>query len=162
MLSMYFIKKYRFDHEDAVEVAESDEQKARYDKYVPRKTIITCISLFLMFGIMTENMYMDFAPTFYQFCDAHLTASQASRIFGIMAIALALGRFISIFLAMKLKPWHMIAGQSAIVLTGFVFQYFASGSYTLLLASSLTICFGYSSIFICKFLYVLIFYHAHN
>ena len=154
MMTMYFIKPYYFDHDTGLEVADTEEDKARYKKYVPTKTIIVCISLYLGFGIMGENMYMDFAPTFYQYCDAKLPASKASQMFGIIAIALTVGRGLSVFVAMKLEPWHMISYQSVIVFCGYIFQYFGQGNYKLLLASSLLICFGYSSIFICLFSFV--------
>ncbi|CAG2166655.1 unnamed protein product [Oppiella nova] len=154
MLLMYCTKKYHFNHDSKIEVAITPEQKARHKQYVPSKTIIVCISIFLAFGIMSENMYMDFAPTFYQFCPAKLSASQASELFSIIGIALTTGRGLSVFVAMYLKPHHMIAYQSAIVFAGYIFQYFGQGDYNLLLASSIVICFGYSSIFICLFSFV--------
>ena len=48
----------------------------------------------------------------------------------------------------------MIAYQSVIVFAGYIFQYFGQGQYNTLLASSIIICFGYSSIFICLFSFV--------
>ena len=151
---MFVLKKYKYDHDSKIEVVVTEEQKARHDKYVPSKTIIICISIYLAFGIMSENMYMDFAPTFYQYCDAKLTAAQASQLFSIIAIGLTVGRGLSVFIAMYLKPWHMIAYQSVIVFCGYIFQYFGQHDYTLLLISSVIICFGYSSIFICLFSFV--------
>ena len=154
MLSMYVIKKYHYNNDSQIEVAVTEEQKARHKEYVPSKTIIICISLFLAFGIMSENMYMDFAPTFYQYCPAKLSAAEASEMFSEIAIALTVGRGLSVLIAMYLKPWHMITYQSVIVFCGYIFQYFAQNDKTLLLISSLIICFGYSSIFICLFSFV--------
>ena len=154
MLLMYVFRRYNYDHDSKIEVVTTEEQKARHAKYVPSKTIIVCISIFFAFGIMSEIMYMDFAPTFYQYCEARLTAAQASELFSMIAIALSTGRCLSIFIAMYLKPWHMIAYQSVIVFCGYVFQYFGQHDYTLLLISSVIICFGYSSIFICLYSFV--------
>ncbi|CAG2109548.1 unnamed protein product, partial [Medioppia subpectinata] len=118
MLAMYAIKKYHFNHDSKIEVVTTEEQKARHKRYVPSKTIIVCTSLYLAFGIMSENMYMDFAPTFYQFSPVKLTAAEASDLFSLVGIALTTGRGVSIFIAMYLKPEHMIAYQSVIVFIG--------------------------------------------
>ena len=80
MILMYFVKKYHFDQTTKVEVVFNEEQKKRHKKCVPTKTIVFCTAVFLAFGIMSENMYMDFAPTFYQYCGAGVSASEASRL----------------------------------------------------------------------------------
>ena len=154
LILLFFVKRYHFDETTKVEVIINEEQRLRHKKFVPTKTIVFCISVFLAFGIMSENMYMDFAPTFYQYCGAGLSASEASRLFSLIAIALTVGRGLSVFVAMFLQPWHMISYQSLIVFCGHIFQYFSQHDYNLLLASSLIICFGYSSIFICLFSFV--------
>ncbi|XP_054161315.1 uncharacterized protein LOC128959396 [Oppia nitens] len=152
--TMFFVKRYHFDKETQVEALESEEQKERYRKYVPRKTIVACIVIFNATGIMSEMIYMDFAPTFYQFCSVRLPASEASEMFSYVGIALTIGRFMSVFIAVYLKPWVMITYQTLIVFVGFIFQYYAQYDYKLLLASSIIICFGYSSIFICLYSFV--------
>ncbi|CAG2178897.1 unnamed protein product, partial [Oppiella nova] len=54
MLVMYVLHKYHFFHDNKIEVAVTEEQKARHRQYVPTKTIVVCISLYLAFGIMSE------------------------------------------------------------------------------------------------------------
>ncbi|XP_054161314.1 uncharacterized protein LOC128959395 [Oppia nitens] len=151
---MYFLKPYKKSNDSNIEVIETEAQKQRYKEFVPKRTIIICVSLYLAFGIMSENMYMDFAPTFYQFCPLRLSANDASEMFSYVGMALTFGRGISVFIALYLKPQHMIAYQSVIVFVGYIFQYFSQHDYKLLLASSVVICFGYSSIFICLYSFV--------
>ncbi|CAG2103160.1 unnamed protein product [Medioppia subpectinata] len=165
MFLMYFCRPYKYQAEaDPCAGTGTDTERAplltascirKLALAIPKKTIILCVSLYLAFGIMSENMYMDFSTTYFQFSPLHLTANRAAEIFATMSIALSTGRGLSVFIAMKLRPQTMIAYQTCIVFMGYLYQYFGQyWSVGHLWASSLMICFGYSSIFICLFSFV--------
>ena len=159
MFLMYFCRPYNY-HSEYIDTNNSDEtlplinSNKNVDQLIPKKSIIICISIFLAFGIMSENMYMDFSPTFFQFSPLRLPANEAAEIFATMSIALSTGRGLSVFIAMKLRPQTMISYQIFIVFFAYIYQYFGQYSLTHLWISSIMICFGYSSIFICLFSFV--------
>lgn len=159
MFVMFFIRRYNYhsecmedDNEERLPLTNSGSKNLH--DMIPKKTIIICISIFLAFGIMSENMYMDFSPTFFQFSPLRLPANQAAEIFATMSIALSTGRGLSVFVAMKLRPQTMISYQLVIVFFGYIYQYLGQQSLIHLWISAIMICFGYSSIFICLFSYV--------
>ena len=159
MFVMFFIRRYNYqseyvDDSENLPLTNSTRAFKNLQDMIPKKTIIICISIFLAFGIMSENMYMDFSPTFFQFSPLRLPANEAAQIFATMSIALSTGRGLSVFIAMKLRPQTMISYQLVIVFFGFIYQYFGQYSLIHLWISALMICFGYSSIFICLFSYV--------
>lgn len=152
MLMMFIIKRYHFSKASTSEVHMNDEQRARYQKFVPKKTIIICLSVIFAFGIMSENMYTDFSTTFFQFQPTlRLTAETSAGIFSTMAIAFSVGRALSIFIAMYLKPQYMISYQLVILFVGYIYQILGQNQLVHLWGSAVVISFGYSSIFICLF-----------
>ena len=155
---MFFCRRYNYQSEcmdgEELPLTSSTHKVSAHTQLIPKKTIIICISIFLAFGIMSENMYMDFSPTFFQFSPLRLSANKAAEIFSTMSIALSTGRGLSVFIAMKLRPQTMISYQIFIVFVGYIYQYFGQHSLTHLWVSAIIICFGYSSIFICLFSFV--------
>lgn len=155
LLLMFLIKRYRTTRTCGPENRQSEEQKEQYKKTVPKKTILVCISLVFAFGIMSENMYTDFSATFFQFQPTlRLSAGSAAEMFSTMAIALSVGRGLSIFIALWIKAQHMIGFQMAIVFFGYVYQILGQNQLIHLWISGIVICFGYSSIFISLFSFV--------
>ena len=138
-----------------MEVKLTEEQRIRYKIFVAKKTIICCISVFLGFGIMSENMYTDFSATFFQFQRTlRLSAEKSAQIFSTMSMSLSVGRGLSVVIAMYLLPQTMISYQLLIVFAGYVLQITCQDDLRLLWLSAILICFGYSSIFICLFSFV--------
>ena len=152
MLAMFFIKRYHYSTESSLEVRMTDQQKERYKKFVPKTTIIIFVWIVLAFAIMSENMYTDFSSTFFQFQPVlRLSAERASEIMSSMAIAFSIGRGLSIFISLYVKPQYMISDQLIIVFAGYVYQIFGQNQLVHLWSSAILICFGYSSIFISLF-----------
>lgn len=159
MLIMFFVKPYTYTSVSkiAAESAKTEEDKAKLEeqkRVIPRKTIIACISIFMAFGFMTENMYMDFAPTFFQFVDLRLPAPTAADIASTMAIALAGGRGLCVFIAMKVRPQYMIIIHAWLIWIGVVVQYFCQGWLEVLWFSAVLICYGYSCIYVALYAFV--------
>ena len=159
MLALFFIKPYKYKSvtKIAEEGAVTVEEKAKLEEakqLIPKKTLIACISIFFAFGFMTENMYMDFAPTFFQFVPLRLPAPMAAEIASTMAIALTGGRLIGVFIAMKVRPQYMIMYHTCVIWIGVVIQYFLVDNLVMLWFSADLICYGYSSVYVALFAFV--------
>ena len=129
MLILYFVKPYKYTSisklvEDSEQTEEEKAKQEARQRFIPKKTIIAAISLFMAFGFMTENMYMDFAPTFFQYVKLRLPAPQAADIASTMAIALTAGRGLCVFVAIRVRPQYMIIIHAWLIWIGVVVQYF--------------------------------------
>jgi hypothetical protein len=151
MFIIFWIKKYEYTSIDLIENKSEDNTVANE---IPKKTLIFLMSIFFMTGFMTENMYMDWAPTYFQFIPIRLPAPEAAEIASTMAIALAGGRAICVFVAMKLRPQYMIITNTSIIWIGIIIQYFGADILAVLWFSSVLICFGYSCVYVALFAFV--------
>ncbi|CAG2114286.1 unnamed protein product [Medioppia subpectinata] len=159
MLALFFIKPYKFTSltamEDEMAVTEADKARLEEERRViPKKTLIVCTAIFFATGFMTENMYMDFGPLFFQFAQLKLSAQRAADIASTMAIALTVGRFLCIFVAVKVRPQYMIFGHVLIIWIGVIVEYFGQDYLWLLWSSAAIICYGYSCIYVTLYAFV--------
>ncbi|CAG2180384.1 unnamed protein product, partial [Oppiella nova] len=90
MFLMYVFRPYKY-HSQEADNGTGDERQPLITSIqmltlaIPKKAIIICVSVYLAFGIMSENMYMDFSPTFFQFSPLRLSANRAAEIFATMS-----------------------------------------------------------------------------
>ncbi|CAG2174652.1 unnamed protein product [Oppiella nova] len=159
LVLLFFIKPYKYTSLSklAEDRAVTDADKARLDeqrRIIPKKTLIVCVSIFFATGFMTENMYMDFGPSFFQFIPLRLSAQTAADIASTMAIALTGGRFLCVFIALKVRTQYLIYVHTCIIWVGVIIQYFGQDVLGVLWASAAIICYGYSCIYVALYGFV--------
>ncbi len=144
---MFVIKRYRSLSDNSAD-NEINPQKKLFDrKHSPRVLIITLVSIFLAFYFVSELVYLQFSATYFQYIPLKLTASKSAEIVSAMALTYTIGRGISVFIAIKIRPQHMIAYHFLILIISIVILFSAQNSITILWFGSLTLSFGFSSIF---------------
>ncbi len=144
---MFFIRRYRTPAQNPKEKFNSRVTKLFDSRDTPRTLIITLVSIFLAFYCVSENTYLRFSATYYQYIPLRLTASESAGIVSAMALTYTIGRGISIFIAFRIKPKHMIAYHFLIVLISLTILLFGQKSLILIWIGSLIRGLGFSTIF---------------
>jgi len=144
---MFVIKRYRTPSKLNTENTDKYQSKLFENSNSPRVLIIILSSIFLAFSCGSEGVLLQFGATYYQYIPLKLTASKSAEIVSAMALTYTIGRGISVLIAMKVKPEHMIAYQFLILLIGITILLFGQSSTTLIWIGSLTLSYGFSSLF---------------
>jgi hypothetical protein len=143
MAIMFFIRRYRTPAQNPKEKFNSRVTKLFDERDSPRILMITLVSIFMAFYCVSENTYLRFGATYYQYIPLRLTASKSAEIVSAMALTYTIGRGISIFIAFRIKPKHMIEYHFLILLISLTILLFGQKSLTLIWIGSL----GFSTIF---------------
>jgi len=144
---MFVIKRYRIPETKSIQNENNSELKLFDRKESPRKLIIALIALCLSTYNASEGAFLQFESAYYQYSAIHLTASKATEIISAKATAYTIGRGISIFIAIKIKPQYMMAYHLSISIIGVVILIFAQNSITWIWIASATVGFGFSAMF---------------
>ncbi|XP_054162214.1 major facilitator superfamily domain-containing protein 4A-like [Oppia nitens] len=89
--------------------AQSDQLKLFDIPGSPRRLCIALFACWLSTYCVTESTIMNFGATYLQYCPLKLSAQSAAEIVSLIALFFTIGRGVSIFVAMKLKPQTMIS-----------------------------------------------------
>jgi len=144
---MFLAKRYRNNLEILKENNNCLETKLFDRKSSPRVLSIVLFSVFMAFFCVSENTYLRFGATYYQYIPLKLTASKSAEIVSAMATSYTIGRGISVLIAIKIKPQIMIGYHFVILITSIIILFFGQNSITLIWIGSLTLSFGFSSVF---------------
>ena len=132
MAIMYCIKKYEKPEQNE----EKFDEKSTYSRRVklttesgaPLKTIVMLCAICFASFTAIENCQFQFSPTFNQYIPLRLCAPKTALILSVMASCFTFGRFISIFIAIRLKPETMITYHYCIILFAIIILLFAQNS----------------------------------
>jgi MFS family permease len=121
------------------------------EKGSPRKLFIILISILLSTFNAAEVTFYNFGPTFYQYIPIKLSASKSAEMMSAMALSFTISRGINFFIAIKIRPQHMIAYHLLIILIANIILVFGQNSLTLLWIGTIIIGYGlgplYAAIF---------------
>jgi len=117
------------------------------EKGSPRKLFIILLSVLLSTYSTTEATFFQFGPTFYQYIPLKLSASKSAEIMSAMALSYTISRGISTFIAIKIRPQHMIAYHLLILVIAVTILFFGQNSLTFLWFAVLIIGFGFGPLF---------------
>jgi MFS family permease len=120
----------------------------------PRKLIIILFSILLSTYCTTDYTFFKFGPTFYQYIPIKLSASKSAEMMSAMALSFTISRGISIFIAIKIRPQHMIAYHLLILVIANTILFFGQNSLTLLWIGSLAIGIGFGPLFAAIFAFI--------
>ena len=130
MILMFCVKRY--EKPEQLEPKETDSEKRRVklnrESGAPLKTIVVlCCICFASFTAI-ENCQFQFSPTFNQYIPLRLCAPKSALILSVMASCFTLGRGISIFIAIRVKPETMITYHYCFILSAIIILLFAQNS----------------------------------
>ncbi|CAG2167212.1 unnamed protein product, partial [Oppiella nova] len=154
---MFFIKKYHYvsDFESTDTSTTKPVDWERRKQYIPKRFILSCISVVFFTAILAENLFNTWANTFFQYQPVlHVSASTAADIMSASNGAFSFGRLVSVFIAFYVKPAYMIIVQMFIALAGYVYLYFGQNVMLNLWLSAVVVGLGFSTIWICLFTFV--------
>jgi MFS family permease len=124
------------------------------EKESPRKLFIILLSVLLSTYFTTEATFVQFGPTFYQYIPLKLSASKSAEIMSAKALSLTISRGINTFIAIKIRPQHMIAYHLLILLIANIILFFGQNSLTFLWIGTLIIGFGFGPLFAASFSFI--------
>jgi len=113
----------------------------------PRKLFIILFFVLLGFYCSTEAIFSQFGSTFYQYIPIKLSASKSAEMMSAMALSFTISRGISFFIAIKIRPQHMIAYHLLILLIANTILFFGQNSLTLLWIGTLIIGYGFGPLY---------------
>lgn len=167
LLIMYFVKRYEYQKphslrrknsvdilwESGVEVYGSNSTESSNIIEISnsyrrdRRLNIVLIATFLATYTTLELAHFGYSATYYQFIALRLSASESAEIFSVMASSFTIGRCISAFIAIKLKPKIMISYHFFLITVALVVLYFGQTSDRLIWIGNVILGFGFSAVF---------------
>lgn len=153
---MFIIKRYKIC-EQSKQLKENNnisEPKLLDRKESPRKLMIALFALCIATYNTSEATFLQFDSTYYQNSPLGLTASKAAEFISSKATSYTIGRGISVFIAIKVKPQYMIAYHLMISIMGIIVLIFAQNSTTFLWIANVMIGFGFSAMFPAIFAFI--------
>jgi len=161
LLMCYPYRKPRRDSQQQSEEVHSDSEKqidsenresplpiSLSSKRLKVKLIIVML-FFLGFYMGGEICSIQFMSSFAQFGDLHLSEAEAgASALSVMTGAFALGRFLGIFVTLKVPPMIILCGNMLLIIgASAVLLLFSGYSLTYMWAGCAILGFGYSTIF---------------
>lgn len=80
----------------------------------------------------TQLAYTTYSPTIWQFMDIQLSASESARISSVMTATNTIGRLITGFISLKLKPDTILMYHYAIIIISGLVLFFGQNNLTII------------------------------
>jgi hypothetical protein len=144
---MFFTKRYKspkerikrkVSSENLLEDSDSDDRHSSQafidssKRPKERRLLIILIALCLAFYSSLELAHFWFSSTYYQFIALRIPAPKAAEILSVMATSYTIGRGISSFIAIKIKPKVMIIYHYCIIIIAMTVLYLGQNSIELI------------------------------
>ena len=124
---MFLIKKYR--PSIAVDKNESsDETKPELLSKKVKYSLIALIGINLSTYAGMEMCHFSYLSAYYQDLPIHLSAAKAAEILSVLSATLTLGKLVSAFISIKVKPEIMISYHYVILAISMALLYFGSNN----------------------------------
>jgi len=117
----------------------------------PYKLIVCLAALCIATYNSSAMGHFQFGPTFSQYIPLELSASDAALIHSYFAITFTIGRCVSVFISLKLKPQTMMSTNFVFLLAAQLVLMFSSHSRILLILGNVLMGLGCSSFWPCFF-----------
>ena len=174
LITMFLIKPYNTDcidiepkTEDKIETKTSTEVKrqskasVRSEKIVELRStqigqslLVGLLSNFVALVFVSDNIYLKFSATYFQYIDLQLTASQSAHLVIQMAIVYTLGRAMAVLVSIRIRPQTIMSYHIFILITSLVVIFFGQQNYRILWTGSLLLSLGFSAILPAIFAFV--------
>jgi len=97
-----------------------------------RRFLIALIALLLGIYSSLESAHFAYSTTYYQYIELRISAPKAAQILSVMATSYTIGRGLSSFIAIKVKPEVMIIYHYFIIIIGMLVLYLGQSSIALI------------------------------
>lgn len=144
MIAMFITRRYQTKNSKTNELTE---EKLLDNAKTPKTLILSLIAMFAAFICVSEEIYLQFSATYFQYIPLRMTASESAEIVSVMALIYTVGRGLNFFVAIKIKPQFMIAFHSTIIFVAMAILYFGQSSITVLWIGSLLMSFGFAPVY---------------
>jgi len=156
---MFCIKRYRLieiNEPDESKTAQLNSDKKLFDRAEsPRKLCILIFAVWLSTYCVMESTIMNFGATYLQYSPLRLTARKAAEMVSIINLCFTIGRGLSIFISMRVRPQYMIAYHFAILyLSTIALIIWGQYSLPVLWVTNVCIGLGLSALFPAMFAYL--------
>ncbi|KAH9392164.1 hypothetical protein TYRP_005232, partial [Tyrophagus putrescentiae] len=153
-LIMFFAARYRkpetaVEEKEDKEVVLKNKDEATSDKVKVisfRKTKLALLGICVATYVACEFGYVAFSISMYQYLPIHLSAPLSARVQSIMCTTFTLGRLLTAFISLKLKPDLILAYHYVILLGSIAFLYLTQHNLNAIYAGNVVLGFGFSAI----------------
>ncbi len=151
---MFFAARYRkpetvVEEKEDKEVVLKNKDEATSDKVKVisfRKTKLALLGICVATYVACEFGYVAFSISMYQYLPIHLSAPLSARVQSIMCTTFTLGRLLTAFISLKLKPDLILAYHYVILLGSIAFLYLTQHNLNAIYAGNVVLGFGFSAI----------------
>lgn len=101
-----------------------------------RKAKLAIMAFCVATYVASEFGYVAFSTAMYQYLDIHLSAPLSARVQSIMSTSFTLGRLITAFISLKVKPDIILCYHYVLLIGSIVFIYFGRDNLTMIYAGN--------------------------
>ena len=151
---MFIIKPYKTP-EILKPKTDNERNKKLFDrKDFPRNKAILIFAFWLSTYCVSESTILGFGATYFQYCPLKLTAKEAADLVSAIAIAFTVGRGVSVLMAIKFKPKHMISYHLVLLFLSVIALFFGHNNITVLWLACIMTGLGLSAMYPAMFAFL--------
>ncbi|CAG2111000.1 unnamed protein product, partial [Medioppia subpectinata] len=169
LLTMYFIKPYSSeaappvttapsanDNPKSVTTTQPNNQKIAVFKstQVRHSLLVALLSNFVAVVFVSDNIYLKFSATYFQYIPLQLNASESAALVVQMAIVYTIGRAITVIISLKLKPQTIISYHMVALMIAMAVLSVGHDRYDTLWLGAMMMSFGFSALLPAIFAFV--------
>ena len=153
---MYCVKPYTSeDNKEETPKSCKDKNILEFRSTNIRQSfLIALLSNFVALIFVSDNIYLKFSATYFQYIPLQLKASDSANLIIQMAVVYTMGRALTVLISMRLKPQTIITYHMFVLIIALLIISVGENSYKILWTGSLLMSFGFSAILPAIFAFV--------
>ena len=152
---MYLIKPYNSEvHSKCGKTSESNLINKLKSTQIGHSFLVVLLSNFVALVFVSDNIYLKFSATYFQYIPLQLNASDSAELVVQMAVVYTLGRALTVFISIRLQPQIIIGYHLTILLISLFVLFIGQNCYSILWVGSVLMSFGFSAILPAIFAFV--------
>ncbi|CAG2168310.1 unnamed protein product [Oppiella nova] len=166
LLVMYLIKPYNSETPvppptAPAESADKTKPTVSHQKIMIFKStkirhslLVPLLSNFVAIVFVSDNIYLKFSATYFQYIPLQLNASESAGLVVQMAIIYTIGRALTVLISLRLNPQTIISYHMIVLMVSLSILSVGHDSYLTLQLGSLMMSFGFSALLPAIFAFV--------
>lgn len=143
-------KEMSESQEDEVKFSKPENEGSNVEKIKPevkhRTLKLALLGVCVATYVACEFGYVAFSISMYQYLEIHLSAPLSARVQSIMCTSFTLGRLLTAFISLKLRPDLILAYHYLILIGSIVFLYLYQTNLNAIYLGNVLLGFGFSAI----------------